>query len=474
MIIEQHAYPIFEENWGADEELLLIEGMKNFGCGNWQDIADHIGGRTKEEVEDHFVRIYLNSPTYPVPQMNKRFDHDPTEFAYRRRERIEEYRRNAKNAAIKQKPSASIPSCHEVQGYMPGRLEFENEYENDAEVTIKDMVFDPDDNETEVELKLTILNIYNSRLTSRMERKRTMIKHDLLEYRKNMTIEKKRTKEERDYLSKVKGYARLMTPKDYQTFVNNLLTEIHCRKRIAELQEYRRNGIRTFAMASKYENDKAVRASSQNGSGSSNIINSNINQMMTSGSRHTANSSSRYSTNFTNPPISTSATSEVFQGSVHPIHHSTVDVNKYLTHDAVNPEELGDSTSAAAAAATKTNGMLSIQNINTNTLPPSSTSRLSGYQSQTKLFHQPVGISGTPLDISRATDVELLTPEEQVLCSQLRILPKPYLAIKETLFRELLRSGGVLRKRTARELVKIDVNKTTRIYEFFQAQRWIS
>jgi transcriptional adapter 2-alpha len=78
-----------------------------------------------------------------------------------------------------------------------------------------------------------------------------------------------------------------------------------------------------------------------------------------------------------------------------------------------------------------------------------------------------------PLDISHAADVELLSPQEQVLCSQLRIMPKPYLAIKESLFRELLKSGGVLKKKTARELIKIDVNKTARIYEFFQSQHWI-
>lgn len=78
-----------------------------------------------------------------------------------------------------------------------------------------------------------------------------------------------------------------------------------------------------------------------------------------------------------------------------------------------------------------------------------------------------------PLDISHAPDFELLSPEEQKMCSQLRIRPKPYLAIKETLFRELIRSGGVLKKRTARELLKIDVNKTSKIYEFFVQQNWI-
>jgi transcriptional adapter 2-alpha len=48
----------------------------------------------------------------------------------------------------------------------------------------------------------------------------------------------------------------------------------------------------------------------------------------------------------------------------------------------------------------------------------------------------------------------------------LRILPKPYLVIKETLVREYARRGGKLRRREARDLVKIDVNKTSKVWDF--------
>ncbi|KAG1888998.1 uncharacterized protein F5891DRAFT_962068, partial [Suillus fuscotomentosus] len=49
------------------------------------------------------------------------------------------------------------------------------------------------------------------------------------------------------------------------------------------------------------------------------------------------------------------------------------------------------------------------------------------------------------------------------LCSQLRILPKPYLVIKETFVREYACRGGKLRRREARDPVKIDVNKASRV-----------
>lgn len=45
-------------------------------------------------------------------------------------------------------------------------------------------------------------------------------------------------------------------------------------------------------------------------------------------------------------------------------------------------------------------------------------------------------------------------------------MPKPYLVIKETLVREYARRGGKLRRREARELVKLDVNKVSRVWDF--------
>lgn len=77
-----------------------------------------------------------------------------------------------------------------------------------------------------------------------------------------------------------------------------------------------------------------------------------------------------------------------------------------------------------------------------------------------------VPITAAPLNLANSPSLHLLTPAEQTLCSQLRILPKPYLVIKETLVREYARRGGKLRRREARDLVKIDVNKTSRVWDF--------
>lgn len=56
---EQHSYPIFSPDWGADEELLLISGLMKDGLGNWAEAAAHIGTRTKEDCEEHYNAVYL-------------------------------------------------------------------------------------------------------------------------------------------------------------------------------------------------------------------------------------------------------------------------------------------------------------------------------------------------------------------------------------------------------------------------------
>jgi transcriptional adapter 2-alpha len=76
------------------------------------------------------------------------------------------------------------------------------------------------------------------------------------------------------------------------------------------------------------------------------------------------------------------------------------------------------------------------------------------------------------LDIQDAEGYHLLTPGEQQLCSTLRLYPKAYLVIKDTIIREYTRVGS-LKRRQARALIKIDVNKTGKIYDFFVEMGWI-
>jgi len=74
-----------------------------------------------------------------------------------------------------------------------------------------------------------------------------------------------------------------------------------------------------------------------------------------------------------------------------------------------------------------------------------------------------------PLDIVGLPGYEKTTEAEREICSELRVLPATFLEIKQVLTGECTRLGG-LRLADARPLVKIDVNKTRKIYDFLVAQ----
>ncbi|XP_065663403.1 transcriptional adapter 2-alpha isoform X2 [Hydra vulgaris] len=77
-----------------------------------------------------------------------------------------------------------------------------------------------------------------------------------------------------------------------------------------------------------------------------------------------------------------------------------------------------------------------------------------------------------PLDISNLPGTDKLTPAERDLCSNIRLLPTAYLHHRNILQRESFYQNG-LKLQTARSLLKIDVNKTKRLFEFCVEQGYI-
>lgn len=70
------------------------------------------------------------------------------------------------------------------------------------------------------------------------------------------------------------------------------------------------------------------------------------------------------------------------------------------------------------------------------------------------------------LTLANAASLQLLTEDEVQLCSELHVLPKPYLYIKQSLLREFARCGGRLEKDSAVELLsKVDGNVVGKIWD---------
>ena len=408
--------------------------------GSWADIADHIGGfRTKEEVRDHYINTYINSSKFPLPERADPKDislleENPREnFQAHKKRRIEERKEATKSAppaTPKQKPTASVPACHEVQGYMPGRLEFETEFANEAEEAVQHMQFEPGDGtnprtnelEPEMELKMVVMDIYNSRLTARADRKKVIFEHGLLEYRRNTAWDKKRTKEERDLFNKAKPFARMMNHADFEAFTTNLEYEHNLRQAITQLQDWRHMRIGDLKTGEKYEADKQTRAQRPAPNGTFDRV---------AGVR----------TSKPTPPVEIPSATTALTAPELP------ERLKPARPALALPSTTQASTTTANNATVK--GPLTNGNSNTHA-PPAS-------HAQKPLFTISP-LSGTaPLKLTNenAMDLHLLTKEEAELCSVLRMMPKPYLAIKEGLIKEAMKTGGGLKRKLAKDVCKV-------------------
>ncbi|KAK5957039.1 Transcriptional adapter ada2 [Knufia fluminis] len=455
-VVEQNSIPIYTHDWGADEELLMLEGSERYGLGSWADVAEHIGGyREKDEVRDHYIDTYINSSLFPLPELADPKNTEQSqrvpkeEFQARKKRRIEERQEAAKSAppaTPKQKPTASVPACHEVQGFMPGRLEFETEHLNDAEEAVQHMTFDPGDGvdpttgemDEETILKMTVFDIYNSKLVARAERKKIIFEHQLLEYKKNQAQSKRRTKEENDLLLKAKPFARLMNHDDFEAFCKDLLQEHNLRQAITQLQDWRMHGVNDLKQGDKYEIEKAARAVRMQPQGQFDRL-------------------AQY-----NPKRKEKAEENV------PSEASKLVAPDLPLRFQRKPKTAPVFADTQPAVENEFDKMFAEANGNDSN---------QAAKPKTRYVVQPLnGVTPWKLeeDKSMAPDLQLLSEEEIQLCNALHIRPKPYLALKEGLLREAMKQGGTMKKKEARGVCRIDVNKANRIFDFMIHSGWIT
>lgn len=145
------------------------------------------------------------------------------------------------------------------------------EFENEAEISVREMVFDAvNDTPAEKTLKSAVLAIYNKTLLRRASRKNFIFSHNLTDFKKIQNAEKKRAKDarhEKDVLTRIRPFARLMTPADFTTYSDGLVHEANLVARIKRLHEFREMGLVWHSQVTGYERDKKDRASHMRAAG---------------------------------------------------------------------------------------------------------------------------------------------------------------------------------------------------------------
>ncbi|XP_064425022.1 transcriptional adapter 2-alpha isoform X2 [Latimeria chalumnae] len=243
-------FAVLDPSWTAQEEMLLLEAVMDCGFGNWQDVANQMRTKTKEECEKHYMKHFINNPLFSSTLLSLK---------------QAEEAKTADTAVTFQstddppRPTFDSLLSREMAGYMPARADFIEEYDNYAEWDLRDIEFAEDDSDVLHALKVAVVDIYHSRLKERQRRKKIIKDHGLISLRKFHIRERKYPKKVQDLHEVMRRFAKLIGPTEHDKFIEGYALEFELWKEIKRLQEYRMAGITTFFSARVYERLKKTR-----------------------------------------------------------------------------------------------------------------------------------------------------------------------------------------------------------------------
>lgn len=244
----EHAYrfaepvhtPIFQAGWSADEEEKLIEGLESYGVGNWEQVAKVVRSKNPVETEQHFMKVFLESPNAPLP--------DPTKMLP-----IDKASLSDKNEDLDPK-ALRVMHMHQQEdaaGWMEKRQDFVYEWDNEAEDIIGDMEVAEEDPKADMDMKAQVLEIYAAKLDERARRKELVLDRGLTNFKGYQALEKKRPKDERDLRDKLRVFMRFVPQEYMNKFIRGVLEERKLCARLESLRQGRLHGARTVEECEK-------------------------------------------------------------------------------------------------------------------------------------------------------------------------------------------------------------------------------
>ncbi|KAH6795872.1 hypothetical protein C2S51_036858 [Perilla frutescens var. frutescens] len=310
------SFPLICPEWNADEEMLLLEGIEMYGMGNWAEVAEHVGTKTKEACIEHYRSAYLNSPYFPLPDMTHVIGKNRKELLAMAkghledkkgelqlkeespfspsRVKIEDQYKSGPSGRLPSTPIAGAkvskklsntvpakdqsdvlkiednisgrsfggnkpkstkveaPSLLDSSGYNPKREEFDPEYDNDAEQLLADMEFKETDTDEEHQLKVRVLRIYSKRLDERKRRKDFILERNLLHPSPFDDL----SQDEKELCRRYDVFMRFHSKDEHEELLKTVVSEHRILKRIRELKEARAAGCRSSADADRYLEQK--------------------------------------------------------------------------------------------------------------------------------------------------------------------------------------------------------------------------
>ncbi|XP_042432352.1 transcriptional adapter ADA2-like isoform X2 [Zingiber officinale] len=465
-VMDNLSFPLICPDWNADEEILLLEGIEMYGLGNWAEVAEHVGTKSKAQCIDHYTTSYLNSPCYPLPDMSRVNGKNRKELLAMAKVQVEGKKgtsllgdvipkdespfsparvkvEDSSDGSVNRSPSNLAPGASKMAlntGQIKDNADGPKVEGSYADRTIgvkkpkysgeedpmfiesgynqKRQEFDPEydndaeqaladmefkENDSETERELK-LRMLRIYLSRLDERKRR--KEFILE--RNLLypnpLEKEISNEDRNIYNRFKVFVRFLSQEEHEDLVKSVIEERKIQRRIQELQECRSAGCRTLAEAKTYTEQKRKRELEANAQNSK-----ESSQVLPGG--------------------------KLMQKASRPL-------NREKGENDGSPRNTNDDH--------KIKGGIGLD----------SSSKGSPSANAGQLAARPFD----EWDITGFPGAELLSDIEQELCCQNRLLPSHYLKMQETLVQEIYK-GNIVNKSDAHCLFKVDPVKVDRVYD---------
>lgn len=309
---------------------------------------------------------------------------------------------------------------------MKNRGHFEVEYDNEAELVVKDLTFEPDDSQADRDIKLNVLESYDQRLDERIRRRNFIVEKGLLDYRK---VERKRYKDDKEILNSLKCFLQTVTKEEHESMINGLINEKNIKNRILQLQEYRENGIKTLADGQNFDEDKRKRE---------------VDKSMKRSKSELASYSLNSGLSSYNP-----------------------------NHNPFGHHYLGGSSSGLSGGSGGGGGGGGDPSFKTQKQLTKEKEDIYLGIGENRKHHSSKLKKNAKMELEGLPNADALSLKEKQICTTHKLLPQQYLIVKQALISESLKTQGVIKLSTAFKLIKLNQVKIHRLLEFFERNHWL-
>jgi transcriptional adapter 2-alpha len=314
---------------------------------------------------------------------------------------------------------------HDLPGFLPLRGDYDYEYENDAERMLSEMEFTHDEHPSEKALKLQIIGIYNHKLKERVRRKDFVQERGLIDLKSQQQLDRRRTKEDRDVVGKLRVFARFHSKEEHEALVEGVLKARRLRQQIELYRTYRHMGIRTMEQARVYENTKRIR------------------ERDLKARKHKESAPYLFQTSQSYQSNSQSNASQEDDGKLSGRRRGrdgSLEASGATGARKSTRGSLGGPSAKAEEEATGEGGAM-------------------GRGGLGQMVEDPANIAKSP-------GGEILSDLELHLCASVPMMPLHYLAAKDAIIREAYRNGQLTSEGVHR-ILKVDADRGEKIFDFF-------